>query len=79
MNNMFKNAYFGKAYKTRDGRKAIYISRESVYPFRHALSLGGISYAIYKDNGMYDIPEADDNEEFQKWVSEERKKYEKGR
>ena len=39
MNNMFKNAYFGKVYKTRDGRKAIYISQESVYPFRHALSL----------------------------------------
>ena len=53
--NIFKNAYFGKAYKTRDGRKAIYISRESVYPFRHALSLGGVSYAIYKDNGKYDM------------------------
>lgn len=24
MNNIFENAYFGKAYKTRDGRKAIY-------------------------------------------------------
>ena len=54
MNNMFKNAYFGKVYKTRDGRKAIYISQESVYPFRHALSLGGVSYALYKDNGKYD-------------------------
>ena len=53
--NMFKNAYFGKAYKTRDGRKAIYISQESVYPFRHALSLGGVSYAMYNDNGKYDM------------------------
>ena len=52
---MFKNAYFGKVYKTRDGRKAVYISQESVYPFRHALSLGGISSAMYKDNGMYDM------------------------
>lgn len=25
MENIFENAYFGKAYKTRDGRKAIYI------------------------------------------------------
>lgn len=24
MENIFENAYFGKAYKTRDGRKAIY-------------------------------------------------------
>lgn len=24
MTNIFENAYFGKAYKTRDGRKAIY-------------------------------------------------------
>lgn len=31
------------------------------------------------ENGMYNIPEADDNEEFQKWILEERKKYEKGR
>lgn len=30
-------------------------------------------------NGIYDVPEADDNEEFQKWILEERKKYEKGR
>lgn len=26
MENIFKNAYFGKSYKTRDGRKAIYIT-----------------------------------------------------
>ena len=55
MNNMFKNAYFGKAYKTRGGRKAVYISHESVYPFRYALSLGGVSCAMYKDNGTYDM------------------------
>lgn len=27
-------------------------------------------YGEREDNGMYDIPEADDNEEFQKWISE---------
>lgn len=26
MNNIFEGAYFGKPYKTRDGRKAIYIN-----------------------------------------------------
>lgn len=26
-NNIFKNAYFGKAYKTRDGRKALYVGK----------------------------------------------------
>lgn len=31
------------------------------------------------ENRMYDVPEADDNEEFQKWILEERKKNEKGR
>ena len=25
MDNIFENAYFGKPYKTRDGRKAVYI------------------------------------------------------
>ena len=34
-------------------------------------------FGEWEDNGMYDIPEADDNEEFQKWLSEDRKKYEK--
>lgn len=29
MNNIFKNAYFGKAYKTRYGRKAVYIGNDS--------------------------------------------------
>lgn len=28
MNNIFENAYFGKAYKTRDGRKAIFHNRK---------------------------------------------------
>lgn len=28
MNNIFKNAYFGKAYKTRDGRKALFCRKD---------------------------------------------------
>lgn len=31
-------------------------------------------FGEWEDNGMYDIPEADDNEEFKKWILEERKK-----
>lgn len=35
MKNIFENAYFGKAYKTRDGRKAIFVNwsdtRKKVY------------------------------------------------
>lgn len=31
------------------------------------------------ENRMYDVPEADDNEEFQKWILDERKKYEEGK
>lgn len=30
-------------------------------------------------NGIYDVPEADDNVEFQKWILDERKRCEKGR
>lgn len=34
-------------------------------------------YGEWEDDHMYDIPEADDNEEFKKWILNERKKYEK--
>lgn len=32
MNNIFENAYFGKPYKTRDGRKVLYHSYNNIYP-----------------------------------------------
>lgn len=31
MENTFKDAYFGKSYKTRDGRKAIYLFVRNMY------------------------------------------------
>lgn len=31
------------------------------------------------ENGMYDIPEADDDENFKKWILKERKKNAQGR
>lgn len=32
MKNIFENAYFGKPYKTRDNRKALYHSYNNFYP-----------------------------------------------
>lgn len=32
MNKIFENAYFGKPYKTRDGRKVLYHSYNNIYP-----------------------------------------------
>lgn len=34
-------------------------------------------YLDWVGDGMYDVPEADDNKEFQKWILEERKKNDK--
>lgn len=42
MKNIFKNACFGKAYKTRDGRKAIYIKEKLVH---ESLSHTDVLYA----------------------------------
>lgn len=32
MENIFKNAYFGKAYKTKEGKKALYIGVDDYSP-----------------------------------------------
>lgn len=53
MDNIFKDAYFGKAYKTRDDRKAVYLYQERICPFRHFISLGGVLNAPYDDDGHY--------------------------
>lgn len=77
MENIFENAYFGKAYKTRDGRKAIYIYKEKISPFKHALSLGGVMNAMYEDDGSYDcsVHDADIVSEWQKEVDEKAPAY----
>lgn len=53
MNNIFKDAYFGKSYKTRDGRKAIYKEKDIDKPGSYVWIEGrdGIFY-IGKD-GFY--------------------------
>lgn len=47
MENIFENAYFGKPYKTRSGRKAIYIyyGTDVIAPFieRHHLIYEGLN------------------------------------
>lgn len=49
MMNIFENAFFGKAYKTRDGRKALYWCHDGIC---HRL--------ITSDNGPFQ-PWCDDN------------------
>lgn len=51
-NNIFKNAYFGKAYKTRSGEKALY-SGKTLDNTLHILFFNNGSYARYFDNGEY--------------------------
>lgn len=54
MKNIFENAYFGKAYKTRDGRKAIYIKECFFCSTDVLLSYEGSS-ALHRvtENGQY--------------------------
>ena len=49
MNNIFENAYFGKMYKTRDGRKAVYIQEDC------CIVEGNIDTFSYFDDGHYSI------------------------
>lgn len=50
MSNIFENAYFGKMYKTRDGRKAIYIQEDC------CIVEGNIDAFSYFDDGHFSIP-----------------------
>ena len=48
--NIFQSAYFGKAYKTRDGRKAIYIQEDC------CIVEGNRDVFSYFDDGHFSIP-----------------------
>lgn len=48
--NLFQSAYFGKAYKTRDGRKAIYIQENC------CIVEGNLDVFSYFDDGHFSIP-----------------------
>lgn len=74
MDNIFKNAYFGKVYKTRCGRKAIYIGNDT-YVKEHILCLEGnfLNYNYY-ENGKckaYPNDSTDIISELQEEINEE--------
>lgn len=51
-NNMFEDAYFGKPYRTRDGRKAVYLGDNTCW------IEGGETEIGYSRNGLFvDIQE----------------------
>lgn len=56
MENIFENAYFGKAYKTRNGRKALYQSGDSEY---HHLFLSSCDIIVdeHGDINCREIPD----------------------
>lgn len=77
MNNMFENAYFGKAYKTRDGRKAYFrhYQHGDLRPYmclidgeEHWYRLNGKNYVWKEDD--YDNP-IDIVSEWQETINEE--------
>lgn len=49
MNNIFENAYFGKPYKTRDGRKALYIGNNTCIIVKET------NPKIYFDDGAFSM------------------------
>lgn len=54
MNNIFENAYFGKPYKTRDGRKARFVinmGEHYGHPYRLVIE-GADNFFNYDEYGM---------------------------
>lgn len=75
MNDIFKNAYFGKPYKTRDGRKAIFIVDMGNYNFPYRLVIdGNDSFSNYNEYGrMYSTELPNDIvSEWQEEINEEK-------
>lgn len=68
MENVFENAYFGKAYLTRDGRKAIYMGSNCD---SHLAVIEGTPYIWeYRDDGTLDENLACSNDRTMDIVSE---------
>lgn len=51
MENIFENAYFDKPYKTRNGRKAIYIKKVFGIIYHHQLVLDDGDIEVYDNCG----------------------------
>lgn len=47
--NIFENAFFGKAYKTRDGRKVIFLRTFVGHGYNHYVSTGDLEYSVRED------------------------------
>lgn len=52
MNNIFENAHFGKTYRTRDGRKAIYFCQTEIDKWHELIVEGETVSLPYRDNGL---------------------------
>lgn len=52
MNNLFKDAYFGKMYMTRDGRKAIYFFQNGTSKWHDLIVEGERISLPYQDSGL---------------------------
>lgn len=50
MNDIFKNTYFGKAYRTRDGRKAKFVCKN---PVIHMYIDGMKEFTCYNKDGTF--------------------------
>ena len=55
MNNIFENAYFGKSYKTREGKRAILIGFDPLVVALDDISnKGGYYYRVFEDGRIND-------------------------
>lgn len=79
MENIFENAYFGKPYKTRDGRKALYL--DSFYRLtgeKHVLAIEHMednllyvfSDGMYEPVGAIDDRKENNNDIISEWQEE---------
>lgn len=71
--NLFQSAYFGKAYKTRDGRKALYFCQPTPNVAHRLFIEGTLTYTTYNDYGRAWITEGPDDiiSEWEYEISEE--------
>lgn len=77
MKNIFKNAYFGKPYKTRDGRKAVYshcIDNKIYLMYPHYYINNYSTYVNYeyvdKKGYSYDNQHLSDDDIISEWTEE---------
>lgn len=73
MGNIFENAYFGKPYKTRDGRKAIYIGESMVDKGAVQLLHEGLLsiYKVMRNGQFWAIPNIESfNDIVSEWQEE---------